>query len=89
MSGIGVLMAWLAGGSGAALLYLTAPKQQGLARPLPRWVRLVALVPLAFSYALLMAAFSPATAVYALVTLLMLAWSIAPLLVALWRRKRS
>jgi len=89
MSGIGVLTAWAAGGAGAALLYLTAPKQQALAHSLPRWVRLAALVPLAFSYAALLAQFSPATAAYTLVTLLMAVWSIAPVAVALWRRTRS
>lgn len=82
-----LLAAWVVGGAGAVLLYLSAPRQAMIAKALPRWTRLGAIALLAAAGVLFACVLSPATAIYSMIVLLMLVWSLFPLLVAMLRRR--
>lgn len=84
-----MVVAWLAGLSGTALIYLAAPRQLALAKPLPRWVAIIGALLLAGAARRFAHVLSPATAVYSTCVLAMLAWSLGPLAVALLRRGRE
>lgn len=86
---LNVAAAWLAGLAGAGLLYLAAPKQQALAKHLPRMAAVLGALLLAGAGWLFTQSLSPATAFYSICVLTMLAWSLGPLAVALWRRRRG
>lgn len=76
--------------AGALLLYAAAPHQRLLSRARPRRMLLVGGgLSLSAALLLLLAIAGPATAVFILLTLAMLVWSIVPLAVAWWRRPRK
>lgn len=89
MTGLIMLAAWLVGFAGAAVLYLAAPKQQALAKALPRGMAVFGVVLLVGAGLLFGQAISPATTAYSLCVLLMLAWTLGPFAVALLRRRRT
>ena len=74
----------------ALLLYLASPHQKIFARDLPRKSLVGAgIVLLGVSLVLLMRRFGNATAVFNLLTLLMLLWTLLPLAVAYWRNSKE
>lgn len=83
IAGIGGGLAGIA----ALLVYLAAPNQQLLASPLRarRLLRLAAMLCLGLSLGLLRQWAGPATAVFIVLTAVMLVWAVVPLAAA-WRR---
>lgn len=89
MDGFFLFAAWFLASVGAALLYLTAPKQQLLIRPLPRWTRVGCFLFFIGATVLFSKVFSPVTSVFSLIVSVMLFWTAGPLAVALWRRRAA
>lgn len=85
-----VTAAWLASLAGAASFYLAARHQALLPRPLTaRQAFPASILFLAAAAALFARLYSPATALYSLAVVLMVAWSIGPVAVAfIQHRKR-
>lgn len=72
-------LALLAGTAGALLVYLGAPNQRALAKPLPfRAAMIAGGLAIALSLTLLLSVMGIATAIFALVVILMLIWTLAP-----------
>lgn len=74
----------------AIMLYLSSPHQKLVLRELPqRTFFIVGLILIVVSLVLFVQFFGSATSVFIVLTVLMLLWSIPPLLIAYVRAKRS
>lgn len=84
-----VLLAVICALVGATALYLASPNQQALAQRIsPRIGCILGIAALSISLMLFLRVAGPATSVYVLLTLVMLLWSLPPLLFA-WLRQRK
>lgn len=80
-------LAFLSVAVGAGAIYLASPNQQATRKHMPRRA-LTAVGAIAVLGGLLLMRAGPATSVFIAMTLAMGLWTIAPLLIAWWRRPR-
>jgi hypothetical protein len=87
MSALPHLIAFAVAVTGAAYLYLGAPRQQWLTRPWPAGIsRFGGLALLGLSWLIWAAALRPTTAFFVVLTVAMAALTVLPAAAALWRR---
>jgi hypothetical protein len=90
MTTLMAIVAVVLGAAGAFVLYLGSPNQSLLAQPLASGASGSAcVVGLLGSLLLFLQVAGPATAVYLLLTVVMLTWSLPPLAVGWWRQRAS